>query len=58
MKKKNMNTFPDVQQTGEKRSVIMKFRIVLMGKDFHPLPSYWAIVPAEQENILKLKKKK
>ncbi|MEP7164573.1 MAG: hypothetical protein ABI741_07760 [Ferruginibacter sp.] len=34
------------------RQLLRKFKAVLTGKKFQPLPSYWALVPVKSHNKL------
>ncbi|MEO6489456.1 MAG: hypothetical protein ABIO04_05895 [Ferruginibacter sp.] len=30
--------------------MLNKIKVVLRGKDFQPMPSYWALIPIRQDN--------
>jgi len=36
------------KQEAAVKQITSRFRGVLMGKDFKPMPSYWALVPVKQ----------
>jgi hypothetical protein len=55
--KTKQNSFSNGQQQEEKSTLLCKFKVVLMGKDFQPIPSYWALIPIGQPNILRMRKK-
>lgn len=57
MKKKIDSLLNEQSQLTTTNSILGKFRVVLMGKDFQPMPAYWALIPIGQDNIMKIKKK-